>query len=564
MNISYKKLLKDYRSITKILREQYVVYKRDPLSKDWIKFNENVAKSLSYLYKLSIPLYDSIKNSNVVEPFEYKDTRIYSFYYDFLVSKPSNSIFTETPKDTKVNLYPRTPKAIADQFELLFDIINDYKIAKELKNLKERGFLKKFLNIFKIIYLEIKYFFIKLNLQDKDRNNFKVEFNRHFQIAFQRAFLFYDFIYYKDKGVFTKHAFSNELFMKTKEHLDNIMRNIDKNNTNVYRELYQKMVLVCIDVAISYKKDNRSPKSKLNYYDYYSIYREYVEYQELYAKNPKNLIYFEPFTYLLANKIWKFDRIYQNRCEGKDTTKNYVENIKNYLQESLEEIGKYYRNEIRRYELYEIISQKDEVIIQFMYDNYLKDIGTELKEYEQGTDQSADSQNKREIDASTILYKAIDTSKYDKFKFYRILQNGDKEEIQDLLDVFYNFIISKLNQQQTVCNQHYIGILRSGSFLAHAINIMSNNDNPVISMITHPYLTILPRERFKRDDKTKIKTIYIDETIKSGYSANIIDVYRKKILMFEQNANNDCKSELYVLVDFIDYKNKVFTDYKAL
>jgi hypothetical protein len=128
-------------------------------------------------------------------------------------------------------------------------------------------------------------------------------------------------------------------------------------------------------------------------------------------------------------------------------------------------------------------------------------------------------------------------------------------------------MITKSINEDSLKDIEYIGILRSGSFLAHTLNILkqsvSNSCNcscnwKVASLLTHPYLTILPRTISYRENTKCKRFIYIDEAIKSGYSLSIADIYRKKILTL--SGISKCENDMaFSIADMVNYKPKTST-----
>jgi len=573
-NINYIKeassLLKKYRQVTDTLFSEYKVYNRSLFSKECVNFNTNISLSLNYLYKTSIPLYKALKSYN--NNYDYKKRRYYSFYYDFIVSKPSSTIFTETPKDVKVNLFPLTPKGIAEQNYFLFKLIQDYKLNNELSN--ETSWWKKIINFFR----KISYGLTKLNLQDETRKNFESTFDTYFQIFFMRTFLYYDFIFYKDKGVFAKYTFKKEDTVELFERIKEVfLRFLESENTDK-REFYFKAIIVAINEA--FPENKRKVDYKIDDIEHHEIYKKYVLHQEKYIHYKDKLIKFEPFTYVLANKIWKFDRIYQNRLEGADDSQNYHKLIKKYIVNSLNTFDKYYRGNISRYELFGKIALLDKEVINSIYEKYLADIDNAdtrmcqlaSKPENQDSDKAegqkdqtpdnadTDENNEKSSSLDDIIKYMYDTKKHEKLKFHRILEKAKKNDLEVLTNAFYDMINKELNKElnkegNKKCDIYYIGILRSGSFLAHIVNIMSKNEKPAFSVITHPYLSILPRKKFLRKANDSLRIVYIDEAIKTGYSVQIVDTYRAKFLIDE--TVKDCESYLFTLVDVANFKKSI-------
>jgi flagellin-specific chaperone FliS len=111
-------ILLDYYKTSENLDEIYNI-KRGQLTDEWIYFNENVAKSLVNLYAYYVCLDKKIQ-TYLSESDKKEISKTLSFYYDFIVSKPSNTIFTETQKESIQDLYPLSGYGVAQIAKDLF------------------------------------------------------------------------------------------------------------------------------------------------------------------------------------------------------------------------------------------------------------------------------------------------------------------------------------------------------------------------------------------------------------------------------------------------------------
>ena len=516
----YKEIVNDYLESSSILRKG-TTFSREPLNEKWITFNQDLANSLSHIYNYSTLFFDKIKN-------EYPeiDTRYYSFYFDFIVSKPSNTIFTETPKDSIKDPFALTANSIAGEMYKLFEVKNNINIL-----------------------------------------------NKRLQIFFHRTFLYYDFIFYNNEGMFTKSIFNKELFLLQKKAISSILETTDSS-----REVFTKAIIINIKNTLHLKKYQNNMRlknffiksnseifsSKLSDYNYNDIFKEYIQYQKNNTK-PFHLVEVEVFTYILANKIWKFDKIYQNRLEEFDYTDkidtNFIVNMKNYIATYLNYINDYYTGDLIKGDLFNKIAAHDKNFITKIYDEYLPKVkDSNPKIIDITCNQKYDYKVTSDISSSELIYKyAINKKAHQKVKFYRVLENAKSDDISLLLNNFYTFINENENIDLQNKETYFMGILRSGSFLSHALNVMRKDNHKNItaisySLLTHPFISIMPRELYaKRENPT---TIYIDESIKSAYSVNIAHNFRKNFLS-RFNLKPHKPEYLFTLVNFIDYKSKV-------
>jgi hypothetical protein len=504
--------------------------KRDSFRKDnlyqeeWIKFNENLGGSLVSFYKFILELYKTLE-------IDYEQSRFYSFYADHILSNPSNQIFTETPRSSSFDLFPIDSKKIAFDANKLLTIAN----AKNKKSINDD------------------------------------EFNIYFQKLYIETFCYYDFVFSIEtqEGVFTSFNYDKNAFKTYKDIIESQV--IDKDN---FKDNLNKLKAVNIKIALNIN-DNQNQDSEIILSDLklHEIYKNYVEkIKKLKNKNNRTkTINLEIFTYILSHKLWKIERIYQRTPEFiKDNDKendNFINKTTSYIKEQLEIIEKFYDRKYSLKDIFLSIYKSDKKFItNYIFNELLEDIEENIKENDKIEEKyfitiNNNIENKIKIHELINKY-IIDNDKNERYKFFRLIQDGAKEEITFFLDYFYKFI---KENTKGVDDYSFVGILRSGSFLAHAMHIMKLAD-PDISeekkyknsyfLITYPFISLVPRKFLNRENNKNLNIVYIDEAIKSGYSLAISDIYRERILYLKKydKNNNDIA---FAISNFTDYKNKI-------
>ena len=533
MHISQDKLASP-RSLDLFLQnslelDSYYLTERDTLGKNWIKFNTKIASSLVKLYEFNLDLYNAVE-------FDYKTSRYYSFYSDFVVSKPSSSIFTETPKNTFIDLFPRK--------------------AERIK------------------YIGTKLYNKAKNVTQYDAHE-DTEFNQLFQTFFTNTFAYYDFIYSGDKGAFSKFDTNENLYKKQKQYLTKIetIESYEK-----LKDFLLNIPIANIDIATKYFKQEDINFENINT-DSQIVYENYINNQN---SKDNTFVIFEIFTYVLSAKLWKFIKIAQRSLEFKkqddieNTRSEFLIKIKEYIQNQLEILNTLYESDmneshINKYYL-DVHNEDYPFITDFIFEDLLHDIEDEILISDECFEKCSVNRKfmldtKQELsdkELINLLNPIIDINEktHERFKFYRLLSKGTSEDISTVVNLMHNLIIKNVGEKE-LKNIEYIGILRSGSFLAHALNILKqsitqNSNHKVASLLTHPYLTILPRLTSYRDNNGCKRFVYIDEVVKSGYSLSITDIYRKKILSL--NDIDKCNNDMaFSISDMVDYKPKTLT-----
>jgi len=512
------------------IKDTYMV-KRDVLDDNWIKFNTDVGKSLKGFYEYTLELYPKLSTN-------YDDIRFYSFYFDFILSKPSNSIFTETPKKSKIDLFPRNAKKISIMAQNLYN-------------------------------MSLKY------TEDTTTND---NFNKHFQEFFTNSFAYFDFLFYKERGVFSKFYTDSKLFGKQKDFITNKLDNIE--NMRDLKSFLKDIVKNNIIITMNFKTKNKSS------YTINNIFKKYIEYQENAIKHHKentlykdsNIIRFEIFSYTLANKLWKYIKIvqktpeFENKSNEDEAYSNLYHNLTSYIKNYLNFTEEYYKGKISIHNYYLEIHTID---FDFIKDNIFK---TYLLSYKDNTLPKYDYTLKKGLlkdqeetitadNLKQMLSSIILNEEYEKFKFYRFIAHKSSSEIAAIINILHSRILEK-NKIEELKNTEYMGMLRSGSFLTHCLNILKiyttkNNDFNATSFLSYPYIAILPRLISKRNGEIPKRFIYIDEAIKSGYSLSIADIHRKTFLQHNSIEKSPDDSAL-VLADFTDYNDKFYKNHESI
>ena len=169
-----------------------------------------------------------------------------------------------------------------------------------------------------------------------------------------------------------------------------------------------------------------------------------------------------------------------------------------------------------------------------------------------------------DIDVKKYINYMIKQNEKEKFKFYRLLEEGSEQDIKNFVNIIYNYICEIIKKKAIDPNNIFlIGILRSGSFLSHALKIISLNHNEKITdndkttyfFVTYPYLSILPRKLTIQQNNIYF---FIDEAIKTGYSLNLASKYLKRTIMLKDKTIDLEKINIlsYSVVNFQNYQEK--------
>jgi len=288
--------LKDFLKYSEVLTNLYEVPRNDYNSK-WINVKTSIANSITSLYKFSNSLFKDEKFNSKKE-----NIRFYLFYFDLIISKLRYSIFTETPKKSFIDIHTYTAKNIASIGE-------------------------------------------KILAYENTDDDFEIDFQRFIF----KIFLMYDFIFYKDSGVFTRFELNSEL----------------------YTEINSKCFIFNDEQIRDYGKDviYKILKTTMSFYNKSGMNESNV-YQNFVDSNKKQILLIEPLSYYLGFKIWKFAKILQSTYEFSSMKDYQIEKDEfkkafiEYLNNSNEIIGKFYNGEITNRELFLNLGKLDNIIMK--------------------------------------------------------------------------------------------------------------------------------------------------------------------------------------------------------
>lgn len=320
----------------KELGKYYNSDKRVVFGKNFIDFTQALAKSLNAFFDLTIELYIKLN-------IDYKSSRFYSFYIDFIESEPSSKVFTETPRVSIADPIAIDVIKIANTVNRMFNYIDTYKNS--------------------------------LNIIKSDK------FNILFQDFFLLSFTYYDFSFsqnFNNKktngalGLFNRFAYDKRFFNENRVAMENFIR---KKGAKEYSNIFSRYLL---QLHINYIYDKYKENTGL--YETSEIYDDYIKIyeEEKDSKMKEKIITHEIFTYILAKKLWRIERIFQSTPEyinNIDYNKTYSDKIKEYTENYLEKVGKFYNAEINYGDLLkEMYSLDKKCIEEFVFKELLEDI----------------------------------------------------------------------------------------------------------------------------------------------------------------------------------------------
>jgi len=453
--------------------ENLYLVNRNEFSKEWIEKKISLAKQSLSIYKFGNDLVLNKENN-----------RLYFFYLDLIMSKLKHSIFTETPKSEKLDIFP---------FIFKEDIYYTAKRLYEIKNYKD----------------------------------FDIDFQR---LVF-KLFLMYDFIFYKENGVFTRFKLNKTLFYKVK--------NVFKFKNNGFRMFGSNLIKNYLNDTLNfYGKRTTNP------------YKEFVE-----AAQNKQVFPIEPLSYYLAYKIWKFSKMIRSTLEFKDLKERenykieFYKKIHDYISYSLDNIQQFYGKKINNLQYFSNMAKIDFKILDDIMKDILKDYQQEDYNYEKYyKNENFYFNEEKEFDIGDILKFTINNKSYEKYKFYRVLENN-KVTVEDITALCEALI----SNEKTLKDYDLIAMARGGILPAHIINVIKKLNKVVYIFSSYPYISILPRTLFSKSHRV----IVIDESIKSGFSFKLFAIYKKRLLSYKTSSFDEIKFnyKLFSFVDFIDFNS---------
>lgn len=461
------------------------VVSRDREGKMWFCFLDHLASSLLALYKYNtIILYEHpycTNHANIDE------NNLFRFQVDMVMSKAKHSFFTEYPKDSKIDL----------SNHLVFDI---YTIGIKLFDELEQDQYKHY-----ITSLEYK------------------------------TFLMYDFIYYKDSGVFTKFELNYEKFQRGISLINSQMCKIDSNNISTLLDATYGIIHNVLKSQIS---DLTGESGR-------DIYKSFLD-KCLIEENMPTV---EPVSYYTAFKIWKMARIYQYRHRDVNhdvDTRDIVIDIVNYIK-NVEVLGErvYFdlNSKKQKIQFFKKMHELDIDLSHAILHNFKRDNATDKIITNRLT--NFNQRDEITIDKSSItsalqrmLIKNIQNNDSPHWKFNNILVHGTKKELLSIIYGFFSILPHT--------NKHLIGVHKSGGLISHCLNLCIGLNNPVLLFTSYPFIAINPPSEPISDYNGTF--LLIDENYKTGFTTSIISEYMNR--KHNININN-----VISIAMFSDYPN---------
>ena len=355
-------------------------------------------------------------------------------------------------------------------------------------------------------------------------------FDTNFQRLVFKIFIMYDFIFYKDEGCFTSFELNKDLFMKIK---DSALLPVKGSDS---KDFGQNVIMNILSDTL----DDRTSEN---------IYNMYID------KTKESPIKIEPFSYFLGFKIWKISKIIHATLEFKNikdldaNNKEFKNKFKIYLEEQKQIVNDFYSNKITNIELFQNITKLDKLLLN---DSLFK---KSLCQYRDDSIEYRNRYNIQGIETSSkdnilekLLQKMISNSKedHDRFKFYRVLEDKDTT-IKDLAYLI-ELMGQNINKSEDL---EIVGMLRSGMLLAHCINISQGLYKPVIMFSSFPYISFLPRI-----NRNSTNIVFVDESIKSGFSTELANLYKQRTLNMQDVNIFNYTSKVISIVNFKDFKKE--------
>ena len=207
-----------------------------------------------------------------------------------------------------------------------------------------------------------------LNL-DEDDKKFKLEYQR---FVF-KIFLMYDVIYYKDEAVFTRFDLNRGLFNSIKKRI------LDSYNKDIpFRDYGKDLIIRLLEATLDY---------------YHCEYKEDVYKSIIDYYKKKEIVLFEPLSYYLIFKIWKYAKLIQSTLEYLDKKeldeekKEFKNDMDDYIHDGIDIIDDFYNAKITNntlfYKFYEIDKDIfDSYILNHVLPAYSNSIDIKFPDYE--------------------------------------------------------------------------------------------------------------------------------------------------------------------------------------
>lgn len=421
------------------------------------------------------------------EKFNSSHIRFYTFYFDLILSKLRHSLFTETPKKSYIDIHTYTAKDIAFIGEeiLGYEFIND---------------------------------------------NFEIDFQRFIF----KIFLMYDFIFYGDSGVFTRFELNSSLYNTIEKDV------LTFDSKDSLRQYGKDIITNILDTTMKYYDIENS--------DDIGVYESFV------SKSKKSIVLIEPLSYYLGFKIWKFAKIiqstyeFQNLKDMQNEKDRFKKVFEIYLNKSKNIISQFYNKEITNRELFLQLGSIDkEIISKHLFNSILPTYTSKEFVLDDMVKIDLVPNTLKKTDIENTIKQMIDNDQYDRFKFYRVLEDCSVsiEKFSYLISLLSKFLPKDDNYE-------IVGMLRSGVLLAHCLNVSNYQNKPIYMFSSFSYISLLPRTNISKNSNI----LFIDESIKSAFSTVLANIYKQRNLWTNKNSIYNYSSSVATIVNFEDFKKE--------
>ncbi len=454
---------------------------------------------------------------------------------------------------------------------------NVNNIEKNLDNKEELNNLTKFWRFFNsLIASKVKHFFFRelpvvninypfldldfeladsaykiISLSAKILKQNKNNLDKLAALLFKNFFyqsLYYAFIYnlHENRGAFLRFKYNKKHFLNISKQLSKLIRFNSEENLRLFTSNYLCwLVTYYLDQKNIKLEDIEKPKC----------------YQFLFEKIKDDNLFLEPFTYHLADIIWKLDGMIQDDDEVVENSSNQndlIQIVNKFINHFLKEADKVYRyNRINFYNFYRIESN----FVKDIYDLLLpekkrEDITKCFLNLNQRKSFSKKLQKEHEKICDLFeLISNLRTRGEKGLKLESLLEDIDINIFISLVSAFAKLIVENLFDKKIA----FVGFYKSGVFLAHLINWIFGTNHFIWLFKTKPYVATHP---IHEEDTKKIftsKILLFDESIKTAFTYSLYESYLKRNLFTHNHA-----IKLYSLFDFTKYKKIIKLDYTSL
>lgn len=271
----------------------------------------------------------------------------------------------------------------------------------------------------------------------------------------------------------------------------------------------------------------------------------------------------EKYTYRLGEIIWKFDGMIQDDDEFKlngdkiARDNNLISILKDHLQNflSLIQDKKSYAKPpyLKMYDL-ELKFIKS-AYNEMLWEKKRSEVFLAFDKIKTTSEKFSSFKNSPEKEVNLdLLIKTCRTFGEKGFRIESLISNLQRNDLLGLLGLFVQFIN---NPVLTDRKTQFVGIYKSGVFLAHITNILLKLDKPVWLFKTKPYVATHPiHSEETNGDNTYNNIIVFDDVLKTGFTFFMYENY------LSRNLNRQSLSlSLYTLSSF-DYYKTIDSEYK--